>query len=92
MNELEHLLKKERPKALAYCDMRKPFTYLQEINKEYFCNAFDINKVYDFALDDYSYLKRNKVTHAKHESLVRTFTMMYKVVDKYKKELNILDD
>ena len=91
MNELEYLLKKERPRALAYCDMGKPFSYLHEVNKEYFCCAFDTNKLFDFALDDYNYLKRNKVTHAKHESLVRTFTMMYKVVDKYKKEMNILE-
>ena len=91
MNELELLLNKERPRAFAYCDMGKPFTYLVEINKDYFCDVFNINKVYDFALDDYNYLRRNGVTNAKHESLVRTFRALYNVVDKYGKEMRVID-
>jgi hypothetical protein len=92
VNKLELLLKKERPRAFAYCDMGKPFKYLDEINKEYFCGVFDINKVYDLSLDVYNYFEKNGVFYAKHESLVRTFVMMYELVDKYKKELNVVEE
>jgi hypothetical protein len=82
-NNLEDVLRKERPRAYAYCDMNKPFTYLDEVNKEYFMCLFPKDKVYDFALDAYNYWKKNGVLNAKHESLVTTFKMMYKQFERY---------
>ena len=97
MTDLELLVKKERPRVWAFCDMGKPFDYIRNVNDEYFCGSFELkssNKVkgvFDMALDDYSYLKRNNVVNAKQESLLRTFKAMYKVVDEYKRGFDILE-
>ena len=86
MKNLEDILKKERHRSLAYIEIGKPFTYIYNINNEYFCGAFNKWKLYDFALDSYSYWKSNGVLHAKHESLLTTLRMMYNTYVKYKNE------
>ena len=97
MKDLELLVKKERSRVWAYCDMGKPFDYIRDVNNEYFCGSFELQSngktkgVFDIALDDYNYLKRNNVVNAKQESLLRTFKAMYNIVDKYRKEFDILE-
>lgn len=91
MKDLEQILIKERPRSWAYIDAGKPFTYLDMVNKEYFCGIFNKEKLYDRSLDIYNYFKRNGVLHAVQESLLRTLTEMYSCSKKYEKELNILN-
>ena len=91
MNELESILKKERPRCWAYVDMGKPFTYLDMVNEEYFCGIFEREKLYDRSLDVYNYFKRNGVLYAVQESLIRTLSEMYTVTKKYGSELDVYD-
>ena len=86
MSALEDILKRERPRSLAYIEIGQPFTYLDMVNKEYFAGIFKMwgeKGVYNFSLDSYSYWKRNGILHAKHESLLSTLRMMYQVSKKY---------
>jgi len=83
MSDLEEMVRVERNRIHAFVDAEKEFLYLTLANNAHFGGAFDINKVYDFALDSYSYWKRNKVVNAKEESLVTTFKMMYQEYMKY---------
>lgn len=94
MSELEQILKRERPRSLAFVEIGREFDYLNLINKEYFAGVFRMNGdkgVYNFALDSYSYWKRNGVLHAKHESLLSTLRMLYQISKRHCYETKGLD-
>jgi hypothetical protein len=87
VKKLEELLKQERHRSFAFADAKKEFMYLRMVNTLYFDDVFDIDKVYDFALDAYNYWKENKVLYAKQEALLTTFRMMYSEYTKNKKDI-----
>jgi hypothetical protein len=83
MKTLDDLVRIERNRIHAFIDAKKEFLYLSLMNSTHFDGAFDIGKVYDFALDSYSYWKRNGVVNAKEESLVTTFKVLYNKYEEY---------
>jgi len=85
MNEqdnIEDLIHNESLRCDAYIYKGTPFDFLKEMNKKYFNNAFNINKLYDFALDDYNYKMNNGFKHeAKLNALMSTLFMMFDVYE-----------
>jgi len=84
LSNLESILRIERLRSKEYILMNKPFIYLDIINKEYFCNFFDKEYIYNYSLDAYNYWKKNEIVNAKQESLISTLKMMYNTIMKIK--------